>query len=426
MFTTIKEVHDFLQSRSKLGIRLGLSRMEMMLDFFHRPEKRLKVVHLAGTNGKGSTLTFMKQTLLEANYRVGTFTSPSLTSINEQIQLNDQAIDDEHMLEMVNRLIPIIQELDERDDGPTEFEIVVMIAILYFVDKVDIALIETGMGGREDSTNCLTPLLSIITNIGLDHKQFLGDSYEKIAYEKAGIIKKDVPVIVGDVNESSLTVIKNYATSLQAPIFHYQIDYNSSQQQLKEDKTQTFLFTSVNEEIPLTITMLGKHQIKNATIACKALMQLNDLGFPFSITELQKGFQKAMIPGRFEKVCDNPIVYVDGAHNTEGIATFIDTVQSYFPNESKQLLFAAFKDKPLEEMINQMDATFDHIVFTSFEHKRAAGAATLYDLSKHNNKVVESDWKQAITKYVTSNQEHQVHFITGSLAYIGLVRRLFL
>ncbi|MDL4841683.1 bifunctional folylpolyglutamate synthase/dihydrofolate synthase [Aquibacillus rhizosphaerae] len=423
MLTTIKDVDDFFQSRSNLGIKPGLSRVETMLTYCNHPEHKLKAVHLAGTNGKGSTLTFIKQALMESGYKVGSFTSPSLNKINEQIQINHQPIEDEKFVQLLNKLLPIISHLDEKDNPPTEFEITVIIAILYFVNQVDVALIETGMGGREDSTNLIQPILTIITNIGLDHGRFLGETYTEVAYHKAGIIKNKVPVIIGDVNQQSLAVIQKVAGENCAEQLTYSEDFSIENVQRLKDQ-QSFNLISNDVKLSIAIMMKGKHQCINAAVACMALLKIKEIGFVMELSSIQKGLLKAHIPGRFEKICENPIVFVDGAHNKEGIETFIETVSTYYQNNEKQLLFAAFKDKPLQEMINQVELIFDQVVFTSFDHERASNAHYLASLSNHKQKKVEENWIKAIQDNIIGYPD-KIHFITGSLSFIGKVRNYF-
>lgn len=425
MFRTMKDAVDYIQSRSNLGIKPGLSRVEEMLAYFNNPERKVKVVHIAGTNGKGSTLTYIKQALIENGYRVGTFTSPSMKEINDDIQVNNVSISDDAFVKLINKMLPIIEQLDRDDNPPTEFEIMVIACLLFFEDNVDVAIIETGMGGREDSTNCVNPLLTVLTTIGLDHIKFLGNSYEAIAYHKAGIIKDKVPVVVGKINGQAMRVIEDVAKEKQAVLFCYQKDFYETDRTSKDNGNEAFIFKSNELAIPLEIAMKGNHQITNATLACMALLQLKQLGFSIKFPLLKKGFLSASIPGRFEKIHSRPDVVVDGAHNTDGVSTFIDTVDRVYSHTKKRLIFAAFKDKPLEEMISHLDEHFEKVTFTTFAHERAATSDHLYSLSKNKGKQEEVDWQQAIERTLYETKEDEVIFITGSLKFIALVRSYF-
>src|SRR5699024_7769817 len=202
MFYHLEEVNRFFENRRYLGIKPGLSRMNQLLTYLDNPQKRIKAVHVAGTNGKGSTIHFLKNALIKNGHEVGLFISPSMLDVTGYIFKNNKRIAEETLISILNEMFPIIQQMDESDMHPTEYEIITAIAFFLFVRHVDIALIETGMGGREDTTNCVNPLLSVITNVSLDHTTFLGNTLEKIAYHKAGIIKNNIPVILGEIQPS--------------------------------------------------------------------------------------------------------------------------------------------------------------------------------------------------------------------------------
>ncbi|WP_186576252.1 bifunctional folylpolyglutamate synthase/dihydrofolate synthase [Aquibacillus kalidii] len=426
MLTTINEVIDFLKQRNLLGIKPGLSRMNIMLAYFGNPEQNLNVIHIAGTNGKGSTLTYIKQALLDNGYNIATFTSPH-AEMNEHIQINNQAIDEHSFIQLMNRLQPIIDILDKEDNPPTEYELLFMIALLHFEDKVDFAIIEAGMGGREDFSNCLIPLLSIITNIGKDHVRFLGETYEEIAYHKAGIIKQHVPVVVGELNQASAEVIHLEAKKLDAPIKQYGVDFSSVNVRISRDLEEAFTFVSDEQETDIVISMKGKHQVINASVAYMSLLELNRI-IPnqLDLVKTKESIRKATISGRFERILENPSVYVDAAHNQEGITSFINTVNRYFPDKKKHLIFAAFKDKPLQPMVEHFDDTFIKVSFTSFDHPRASSSESLYRLSKHQNKQMNNDWYNVIQQEIMEQQsEDRITFITGSIYFIQLIQNYF-
>ncbi|MRH42959.1 bifunctional folylpolyglutamate synthase/dihydrofolate synthase [Aquibacillus halophilus] len=426
MYTNIEDVLRFLQSRNGLGIKPGLERMTKMLEQLDHPEQQLKVVHIAGTNGKGSTLTFIKQALVQNGYKVGSFTSPSIDRFNDQIKINDQVIPDSSLMKITNRLIPIIVTLDEDGDPPTEFEITVVIAILYFVKTVDIALIEAGMGGRDDSTNCVLPILSIITNVGMDHVAFLGDTLRDIASHKAGIIKQNIPIISGEMNSDVLAIIEKEALGKAATLYRYQREYSIANKHLSKEKQETFSFVAGDYQIDaIELSMKGEHQIKNAALACMALVQLQALGYELSTDTIKKGIKIALIPGRFEQVYSNPIVIIDGAHNQEGVQAFLNTTKRLYPEMEKQIIFAAFKDKPLKQMIDQMEGNFEKITFTTFDHSRAAEATQLFGISNSKKKELDLDWENAVSSFLSKESSQKMLFVTGSLHFIKLIRKYF-
>lgn len=422
---TIQEVYNFLQSRRQLGIKPGLSRIEAMLDYFGQPDKKLTFIHIAGTNGKGSTLAFLSQVLKDSGYKVGAFTSPHAL-LQDHFQINQQSIDSYSIVHLVNLMKPIIDLLDQKNNPPSEFEILVMMATLHFYyEKVDIVLFEAAMGGREDCTNFINPILTIITNIGLDHVEFLGNSYEEIAKHKAGIIKKDVPLVVGETKSETMAIIKAEADDKAAPVIQYQKDFSVKCTQLNAEMEESFLFHSNNYSIPISLTMKGKHQVINASLACMALIILKERGLTISIKNIQHGLYRTSHPGRFEVISRKPTVILDGAHNLEGVITMIQTINEYYPNHKKLLLFAAFKDKPLDPMIKRMDEVFDKVMYTSFHHPRAERAEALYQLSHHNVKRIIPSWENFLQEYIKNGDDEAILCVTGSLNFIQVVRTYF-
>ncbi|WP_117170455.1 bifunctional folylpolyglutamate synthase/dihydrofolate synthase [Paraliobacillus sediminis] len=424
MFYKIEEIDAFLDARTRGGIKPGLERVNSLLEAIDHPEKKFKSVHIAGTNGKGSTLTYISTCLVLSEYRVGTFTSPSITKRNDMIQINHQAISDQSFIELFNQLLPEIQTLEIQDNPPSSFEIIVAIAYGYFAGNVDVAIIETGMGGLEDATNSIKPILSIITTIGIDHRTFLGETYQEIAQHKAGIIKSNVPVILGEMPSEAERVIQRIAKERHASFLQIGKGFNYLNVQLDNNKRETFTFQLKDESYPITLMMRGRHQIHNATLAVMALLQLRDRGFVKAINAVETGMLQATLFGRFEQISNHPIVIVDGAHNVEGVTAFLDTVKRYFPTEKKQLLFAAFADKPIKEMIAQLDGNFDLITFTSFDHQRAAKASVLYEYSENRVKGQEPDLQKALEQILNKDNK-KITFITGSLDFIGKVRDFF-
>lgn len=417
MFTSIQEVYTFLYNRKSLGIRPGLDRMEKMLAALHYPERTLKAIHIAGTNGKGSTLTYMKQYLMETGNKVGSFISPSLGSVREHIFLQDEPISEQHFLHYMNMLNPIINELDQDNNGPTEFEIIVMIAILYFKDYADLSLLEVGMGGEEDSTNIITPVLSIITNIGLDHTHFLGNTIQAIASQKAGIIKENVPIVTGVAQAEAIKVIKDKANKEQAPLYQQNTDFNFGIESSQNG------FSFVNERFSFTnlqTGMKGKHQIQNAALAIQALSLVDK---HLDESKLVSSLMNARLRGRFELIKENPTIILDGAHNTEGIKALMQTLKTSYPNKSIHLLFAAFQDKPIQEMIEAVQTDlFESIALTTFHHPRAASVSYLKSKAKHMNiKCVES-WSDYLDEMIKINDREEVIVVSGSLEFISKVR----
>ncbi|HZG72478.1 MAG TPA: folylpolyglutamate synthase/dihydrofolate synthase family protein, partial [Chondromyces sp.] len=270
MLHTYEEALEWIHGRLRMGIKPGLKRMEWMMERLGNPERHLKTIHVGGTNGKGSTVTHLRSILQEAGYEVGTFTSPYIEIFNERISVNGQPVSDEEIVELANVIKPLAEEMDNTDfGGPTEFEIITAMAIVYFarIHPVDVAIFEVGLGGRFDSTNIIHPLVSIITNIGMDHMQFLGDSIEEIAMEKAGIIKSGVPVITAVKQPEAFQVIENKAKEKRTAV--YSLGNQFTKEWLSSlPQGEKFHFQSVYGEYQELQTGLnGLHQTDNAALA---------------------------------------------------------------------------------------------------------------------------------------------------------------
>ncbi|WP_053219010.1 bifunctional folylpolyglutamate synthase/dihydrofolate synthase [Virgibacillus senegalensis] len=422
MFSTYQQINLFLEGRKKLGVKPGLGRVYYLLERLGNPERKIKAIHVAGTNGKGSTVTSLKEMLYHNGYRVGTYTTPSISGLEGEIGINEERITEEQLVRLMNRLMPVITELDEMDNPPTEFEIKTAAAICFLAENADISVIETGMGGTKDATNCFIPLLSIITNVGLDHQRMLGESLSEIASHKAGIIKQGIPVVVGDVTEEAAIVILKKAESLAAPVYHYAEEFTVYAIDNSEPNHTGFTFKTDGLTLEAAISMAGSHQVKNAALAMMALNLLQDR-FPTEWPKSLMGLKNAVIPGRFEKVHDHPTVILDAAHNPQGITAFLQTAEQLYPNRRKQLLFAAFQDKALQQMLPQLENKFDSVYFTSFHHERAASGPMLQTIYTGKNSRVEN-WEAVVRNHLESAGE-TVLFITGSLYFIELVRKFF-
>ncbi|MEG7845134.1 bifunctional folylpolyglutamate synthase/dihydrofolate synthase [Bacillus mobilis] len=427
MIHTYEEAIGWIHSRLKFGIKPGLERMRWMLEELGNPERHIKCVHLAGTNGKGSTLTYMRYMLEDAKYKVGTFTSPYIETFNERISVNGTPITDEEITELVKMVKPVVEKLDETDLGKaTEFEIITVMAICYFgkVNFCDVVLFETGLGGRFDSTNVIHPVLTIITNIGHDHMHILGDTLGEIAYEKAGIIKSGVPVITGVQDEEALQVIQKVAKENHANLYEIGNHFTALHKQSSKDGEQFDFTCPFATFADVRISMKGSHQVGNAALALMAVMYVKTyLSFLIEEEEIRTGLQEAYWIGRFEKLQSNPDVIIDGAHNPEGIESLVKTVESHYKDKNVIVLFTALGDKQLHNMVGQLETIADEIIFTTFAFDRAISADTLASYAKKESKLVFENWKEAIDTKVKMIGENDVFIITGSLYFISEVRK---
>lgn len=426
MFKTRDEVIEWIYERGKNRMKLGLERMEYVMERLGAPQKKFPSIHIGGTNGKGSTTSFLRQILQEAGYTVGTFTSPYFERFEDRICVNGEPIPSEDLVACANDIKPIIDELADHPLGyPTPFEVITILGFYYFgqIRPVDIVLVEVGLGGRFDSTNVIEPLLTIITNIGHDHLHILGSTLAEIAYEKAGIIKTNTPLITAVKDEEAKEVLVSESMKNQAPIYMLNNDFSFTD--LGElANGETFSFTSsLATFAKLRLGMLGKHQMENASLAIMAALLLKEK-FAWHIGEeaIRKGVEKAKWPGRFEIVSGNPLVIIDGAHNKEGMETLVDTLERHYPQRRGTILFSCLKDKPVDQIMPILDSLPDDLVFTEFNFFRVEKAENLYKLSRKVNKEIALDWQGYLRRKLSGMRRGEMMVITGSLYFISLVK----
>ncbi|MGW6299849.1 bifunctional folylpolyglutamate synthase/dihydrofolate synthase [Peribacillus butanolivorans] len=421
MVKTMKEINHFFEQRQvQLGMNFGLSRMETLLTKLGNPQEGLKYIHIAGSNGKGSTLHYIKEILLAEGIRVATFTSPYLIRMNEQLKINTDEISDNDFVAAFQELWPIVQEMDSAGNGPTQFEILTAMAFSYFSKKeVDLVLMETGLGGRLDTTNVIQPLLSIITSISLEHTNILGNTLAEIASEKAGIIKSGAPIISGVTAEEPAKVIEEKAASADVP--YYQLGRDFYVKDVKQSiHGQSFSILLDNRSIRnIDLQMLGRHQIDNAALAVAAVMLVIE---GIDEKSIRKGIGEAKWKGRFEKISDEPLVIIDGAHNPAGIEVLIETLKTHYPDYTYRFIFSSFRDKDYSQMLHMLEKEAIEIIITEFNHERAADAEKLYKQCSHENKSIDKDWQAAIRKGRQKTGEKEILVITGSLYFLSLVR----
>lgn len=426
MVQTYEEALNWMLNRTKFGIVPGLQRMEEMLSRLGNPEQNVKAIHVGGTNGKGSTIAYLQSILLEAGYTVGTFTSPYIIDYLEQIMFCGEMIEEKEFISLVNIMIPIVKEVELLPCGsPTEFEIITAIVFYYFgnLRENDFFLVEVGLGGLEDCTNVITPLISIITSVGHDHQNILGSSIEEIAFQKAGIIKKGIPTITAELNENALNIIQKMAIKNESSLFEYGKDYLVNQ--IISDENEIFNYTSVHSKYDkIEISMLGEHQIRNASSAIMAIDVLqNNYGIKIKQDDIKNGLIKAYKPGRIERISTDPFILIDGAHNVEGIKSLVHTMKSHFSNKNIIVVFSALKDKNVLEMVSELKNISNNIVLTTFDFPRAMTIDELEDCAEELKLSYEKDFKIAIEKNKWNIQKNEILVITGSLYFISNVRQ---
>jgi len=431
MFSDISEVKKWLDQWLVFGMNLGLDRMEWMLEQLDHPERRLRTIHIGGTNGKGSTLSYLSYILREAGYEVGSFTSPSLHVFNDRIMKDGVPISTVDLIEAVKLVKPVAEALEETSLGaPTEFEVITMIAIVYFakINPCDIVLFEVGLGGRHDSTNVIQPMLTIITNVGHDHMKQLGTTLTEIAFEKAGIIKTGRPLITAAEGEA-LEVFKGVVKEQHVKM--YQLGQAFMDQPAGNSEAFAEVFsvrTPFHTYLDLKVNMIGQHQVKNATLAVMAADYLR-VYYSFQLEEevVRRGLEKMRWPGRFEQLSDKPSIFIDGAHNLEGMQAFVQTVQQHFKNKKITVLFATLKDKDHEGLLCELAKVSERLVLTDFRLERAIEPQAIVPLVPKSMSVqVISPWQEALEQLVEDGRRSDaVLLITGSLYFIAQLREYY-
>ncbi|HWL27006.1 MAG TPA: folylpolyglutamate synthase/dihydrofolate synthase family protein [Ureibacillus sp.] len=422
MFHSIEECTNFIfQLKASQYKGQPLEAVRIILQELGNPHLEINMIHFAGSNGKGSTLNATREILMTHGLQVGAFTSPHLERANERVTINKSQISDEKFLQYANIVSEVIEEKLE-GKYPTFFEVMMLIAFQHFAhEQVDVALIETGIGGRIDSTNVITPKVSVITTISLEHTEILGDTYEKIAFEKAGIIKQDIPVVVGVKNKKALNVIEQKANKMESAI--YELGKEIQLTNVKKGDPQYFTYHFLNNSInDIPLSMAGEHQIDNAALAISA-----SLLFDSTISEeaIRYALKRAKWEGRFEKLGNG--VIIDGAHNSEGTGALISTLLETEPNKKYKFIYAALQDKDHQKSIEMMDKVAHKMCFTEISLPRRAQAELLAAQSHHTNISVDNNWKQLVEDELNHlNETDELLVITGSLYFIAEVRQYLL
>lgn len=398
MYINIDDLLNDLYKRT--ASKSDRSRIHNALATLNNPHLNLKAIQIAGTNGKGSTTNYVAHILMEEGYTVGTFTSPHLIVHNDRIRVNGVNICDDDLLRLANTYMPVFDEY-----GLNMFEIDFILAIYYFLEQnVDYAIFEAGMGGRLDATTELNPLVCCITNIGMDHIQFLGDTLEAIAYEKACILKPNIRCVTSENKKECLDVFEKQAMEVGASI-----------KMVKPLEVVEYPNLKLRyHDLDLVLGDVALYQRYNAATALGIIEELRHLGINISDGSIIEGF-KYPWAGRFEKVSKEPNIYVDGAHNDEGIKALCETIKAY--HMPTYIVFAALKDKPVDCMLEELRKVSEEVVVTTFENKRAS-----HKEDYPNAYQFFEDYTKAI-EYLKTKKGLLI--ITGSLYFVSLVKDYF-
>ena len=405
------ETLNFIHSFKGNGRRPQLERMRWLLKQAGNPQSHYPTVHIVGTNGKGSTTSYLQNILTKSGYQIGTFTSPYITRFNERISINGTEIPDKDLISLVAKAQVILNDLEEHTNfgRPTEFELVTLLMFLYFdLKQVDMAIIEAGIGGRLDSTNVLSPELVICTSIGFDHTETLGNSLLDIANHKAGVMRENTPILLGRVSTEVEHFFNQKSHDLQAPLAVIDKEI-----QLIPKDNQTIQISYDHWESPnLKLPMLGQHQENNAGLAVTAAHLLAQTFSKITDKSIQEGIEETHWPGRSEWIGNN--IYLDGAHNPQGIASLKQVLKDNFANRRVHILFAGLRRKPLADLLEELK-DYD-ITVTSFDFFEAL---PLDDYPQDFNRV--ADYRDWLAQAESANSD-DLFVVTGSLYFISEVR----
>ena len=416
-----EEAMNFIQNTNKFGSVLGLDNIRELLERLGNPQDQLRVVHIAGTNGKGSTLAFLAGIFRESGCRAGRYVSPASFSYEERFRINEENISKKDLCFYMEKIKNVAEEMVK--DGlshPTMFEIETALSFLYFLDKkVDVVLLETGMGGRLDATNVVKkPIATVIASIGMDHMQFLGDTLEKIASEKAGIIKEGCPVISYDNTKEVNEVIKNKAKQMHAKVTFV----NSAGIRVLQESLngESFSYRSSDGRWyeKIEIPLLGRHQINNAALALETLNVIKNY-YCISDFQTEDGMRKTIWRGRIEILEREPMVICDGAHNPDGAKSLLSFLQNNFTNQRLIYIMGVLSDKDYEQMVQILAPAADKIYTVAPDNPRALSSRELCNcISKYHQNVEERQrLAECLSEVRQKAEKDDVIIICGTLSF---------
>lgn len=422
---TIETIHRF----QRFGSKLGLERIGRLMELLGNPQEQMKVIHVAGTNGKGSVCRYLYSVLQEQGYRVGIYTSPYLQRFSERMECDGQEISQEELIQCTEIVLAQIEMmLAEGSDTPTEFELITAIAFVYFArQQVEILVLEVGLGGGGDSTNVVkNPLIAIITSISFDHMDYLGNTLTQIAEQKAGIIKPGVPVVFHVEDGPAAEMITKTAKQNNSEIYPV---YSILPRQVRKTMTgYTFDVTIEGESYEhLSLSMIGMHQVANAICALTTLEVLRKQGsLQLDNKNIYSGMKKARHSGRFEVMSEKPCVIIDGAHNEAGAASLQKTLQENFPGQKILMVIGVLADKKADRLIETFGLIAETFIATEPDNPRKLGAEELCRQVEASGKkcTAVAEPEEALRFALESSKEGEIIVFAGSLYLIGKIREL--
>lgn len=408
----------WIHERIKFGIKPGVKRMEWMLEVLEHPERNINGIHVAGTNGKGSTVSYLRKGLNGNGYAVGTFTSPYIETFNERISLNGYPISDEEVAQLASIVRPVSERMEEETTlgTATEFEIITMMMFVYFgkLYPVDFVVVEAGLGAKNDSTNVFQPIMTLLTSVGLDHTEILGQTLLDITKDKAGVVKNNVPLVF-NVNDE---VCKDY-------VYKILEEKNALGIALHNDiiirsKNGEFSYQYKHYDFEnILLSMIGEHQKENAALAITALLDMCERDIvSLDINKTIEAIEDTTWTGRIETISEEPLIILDGAHNREAVSALVQTMEAYYKDRSITVLFSAVKGKPLDDMIGRLETIADEFIVTDFDFFKALPVEDIYKEVSHTHRRKIDDYMQFIDTF-----DGDVLLVTGSLYFISEVKQ---
>jgi dihydrofolate synthase / folylpolyglutamate synthase len=422
--SSFQDAFDWLYSFDKYGWIFGLERITFLLEQLGNPHKGLNVIHVTGTNGKGSVCKYVSSILQNAGYKVGLYLSPHLERFSERIVVDNQEISPEDFARLVSQVRPLVDAMKNQSNTPTFFEIVTALAFLHFKNNaIEYAVVEVGLGGRFDATNVVNPLISVITNISLEHTDILGKDIASIASEKAGIIKDHVTVVSAATEEARVT-IEQIAKERNAPVFW--IEQSMWKRNAYQKQKQEFLIHGAFKDYTVKTSMLGQHQGENIALAIATVEQLQMRGVYLTDSDIQDGIGSATHPGRMEIISEEPLMLLDGAHNPEGMRMLVRTLQEDFSDHRLILVLGVLKDKDIQTMISMIVPLAEVIVVTKSGNPRAAEPQQLQQIIEgfdpKKTVFLEDSIPKAINHANRVAKQKDLICVTGSLFTVGEAR----
>lgn len=423
------EAMSYIHEVGNFGSNYGLERTYKLLELLGNPHKKTKFIHIAGTNGKGSTTAILVQLLREKGFKVGMYTSPFLEEFEERIQINGENIPKSILAQLITKIKSAVDKvIEEGYNHPTEFEIITCLMFLYFVEeKIDYGVIEVGLGGRLDSTNVISPILSVITSISFDHMNLLGNTLAEIAGEKAGIIKEGVPVVIYPQEEEVFKVIEDKCLESKSNLIITDISKGRFINVVNEDTIYQLVNIEIDEhEFEVKLPLLGEHQINNLLVALNAYKVLCDKeNFEFCEYEIKNAVKKVKWIGRLEVMNKKPLIVIDGAHNIQGISKLKTNIEKYFKYKKLYLLLGILADKEVEKMVKVITPDAYKVYALTPLSTRAENASELKKvIDKYNdNCIAYESYEEALKSAVTEADDDDMILVSGSLYMIGDMRK---